>query len=125
MVYPGKTMEQARNDFRDPVTWYYRTIAKYLAPATGAVKGYEEYAKVRDLASRLKFDEIVDGPILACGDVAHCTEKLTTLAREIGFNELLCWTRMGGLDSKKVIGAMELISGEVLPGIRKATTKAA
>ncbi len=125
MVYPAKTMEQARKDFRDPVVWYYRTISKYVAPASGAVKSYEEYAKTRDLAANLQFEDIVDGPIMACGDVDHCIEKLTVLAEGIGFNELLCWTRIGCLESKKVLTAMELISGEVLPALHKVSPGAA
>ncbi len=120
MVYPGKTMEQARADFRGPVTWYYRTIAKYVAPPTGQVKTYEVYAKSRDFAKVVEFDDIVDGPVMVCGDVEHATEKLAALATEFGFNELLCWTRIGGLDNNKVLTAMELLSGEVMPAVRKA-----
>jgi alkanesulfonate monooxygenase SsuD/methylene tetrahydromethanopterin reductase-like flavin-dependent oxidoreductase (luciferase family) len=32
MVYCAETTEQARQDFGDPVLWYYRTIANYVAP---------------------------------------------------------------------------------------------
>jgi hypothetical protein len=41
------------------------------------------------------------------------------------FDEMLCWTRIGGLDSRKVLRSMELMSGEVMPRVRKAVMKLA
>jgi hypothetical protein len=38
---------------------------------------------------------------------------------------MLCWTRIGGLDSRKVLRSMELMSGEVMPRVRKAVMKLA
>ena len=125
MVYPGETMEQARSDFRDPVIWYYRTIAKYVAPPTGEVKTYEVYSKSRDFAQVVEFDDLVDGPVMVCGDTDHCTEKLIGMAREYGFNELLCWTRIGGLDNRKVLSAMAMLASDILPAVRKALPEAA
>ncbi len=126
-VYPGKTMEQARAEFRDPVTWFYRTIAKYVAPpaSESAVASYEAYVESRKVAETVEFEDLVDGPAIVCGDVDHCIEKLSRLTREFGFNELLCWTRIGGLENKKVLAAMELLGGEVLPGVRKEVPEAA
>lgn len=122
MVYPGETMEEAREAFGPRVTWYYRTIAKYVAPPQGqqAVAGYEGYTASRDLASTVEFDDLVDGSSIVCGDVQHCQEKLIALAQEFGFDELLCWTRIGGLENAKVLRAMELMGSEVLPAVRKA-----
>ncbi len=121
-VYAAKTMDQARKDFSGPVTWYYRTIAKYVAPPRGqaAIKGYESYVESRDLAATVEFDDLVDGPGMVCGDAEYCTEKLIELARGFGFDELLCWTRIGGLENRKVLGAMELLGSEIIPAVRKA-----
>lgn len=123
MIYPGRSMEQARADFRGPVTWYYRTFSRHIAPMVGALPGYADYARARDFAAVVDFDALVDTPSLVCGDVEHCTEKLIALGREFGFDELLCWTRMGGLASAKVIAAMELLSGEILPAVRRSLSK--
>jgi len=126
-VYTAKTMDQARKEFADPIIWYYRTISKYVAPPVGqaAVKGYEPYLDARDLAAKVEFADLVDGPGMVCGDPEHCTEKLIALAQEFGFDELLCWTRIGGLENRKVLGAMELLGGEIIPAVRKATGRAA
>jgi len=98
-----------------------------MAPPQGqdAVRSYEEYAKSRDLAASVEFDDLVDGPVMVCGDMDYCTEKLTRLAREFGFNELLCRTRLGGLENRKVLDAMELMSGRIMPAVRKAMPEAA
>lgn len=112
-------------DFADPVIWYYRTIAKYIAPATGHVPGYEMYAKTRDFAAKVDFETLLESSGMICGSVEECTEKLTHVAMEFGFDELLCWTRVGGLDTKKVRNAMESLSGKVLPDMRKASRQAA
>lgn len=119
MVYPAKTMEKAREDFRGPVTWYYQTVAKYLAPPKGAVKGNEAMAKARDAALAFNYDEGVNSSGMVVGDVDHCVEKLSAVAQEFGFDELLCWTRIGGLSPGNVRSAMELLSGEILPRVRK------
>lgn len=123
MVYPGRTREDARATFGPRVTWYYRTIAKYVAPPQGQVdiKGYEGYSKSRDLAAVVNFDDIVDGTSIVCGEPEYCTEKLIKLGTEFGFDELLCWTRIGGLENAKVLSAMELLGTDIIPAVRKAT----
>jgi alkanesulfonate monooxygenase SsuD/methylene tetrahydromethanopterin reductase-like flavin-dependent oxidoreductase (luciferase family) len=59
------------------------------------------------------------------GDVDHCVEKLTKAVRDYGFDELLCWTRIGGLENRKVLRSMELMSGEVMPRVRAEVAKLA
>lgn len=121
MIYPGDSMDQARRDFRDPVLWYYRTIAKYVAPPVDRppVKSYEGYQQVTKMAQEVQFEDLLNSPILVCGDVDYCTHKVIDMAREFGFNEMLCWTRIGGLDQRKVLRAMDLIAGKVIPGVKK------
>ena len=65
------------------------------------------------------FDEVVRSGVLVCGDVEHAVERLCQMSRQYGFSELLCWSRMGGLETKKVQRAMELISGKVIPAVKK------
>jgi hypothetical protein len=62
---------------------------------------------------------------MVCGDVDHCVEKLSLLVVEYGFDELLCWTRIGGMENRKVLHSMELMSGEVMPRVRRLTALAA
>lgn len=126
-VYVGDTMDGALKDYEGPVTWYYRTVAKYLAPPSGQspVKSYEMYAKSRHSAETSEFADLVKSPLMVCGDVEAATEKLASVANEYGFNELLCWTRIGGMENRKVLRSMELMSGRVMPQVRKLTQLAA
>jgi hypothetical protein len=50
---------------------------------------------------------------------------LSALIEDYGFNELLCWTRIGGLETRKVLRSMELMSGLVMPRVRRATERLA
>jgi natural product biosynthesis luciferase-like monooxygenase protein len=126
-TYTGTTMDGARRDYAGPCTWYYGTIAKYVAPPPDhpAVKSYELYAGARGLAETLDFERLANSPLMVVGDVDHCVEKLTKAVRDYGFDELLCWTRIGGLENRKVLRSMELMSGEVMPRVRAEVAKLA
>jgi alkanesulfonate monooxygenase SsuD/methylene tetrahydromethanopterin reductase-like flavin-dependent oxidoreductase (luciferase family) len=126
-TYTGDTMDGARKDYSGPCTWYYRTIAKYVAPPAGQapVKSYELYAGARNLAESLDFERLANSPLMVCGDVDHCVEKLAKIIRNYGFDEMLCWTRIGGLENRKVPRSMELMSGEVMPRVRKEALRMA
>jgi alkanesulfonate monooxygenase SsuD/methylene tetrahydromethanopterin reductase-like flavin-dependent oxidoreductase (luciferase family) len=126
MVYVADTMEQAREDFRDPVMWYYHTISKYVAPPVGtpAVKGYEMYAKTRDLTATARWEDFLARKAVICGPADDVAEELAQIQQTYGFTDLLCWTRLGGLDHRKVIRSMDLMSTKVFPRLRGLTPPA-
>jgi alkanesulfonate monooxygenase SsuD/methylene tetrahydromethanopterin reductase-like flavin-dependent oxidoreductase (luciferase family) len=117
MVYCAETTQQAQKEFAEAVLWYYRTISKYIAPPAGQepVKTYEVYAKTRDLAASVSWDQLLEAGAVICGDRDHCIEKITELQDRLGMTELLCWTRLGGLDSRKVMKSMDLMQKHVIP----------
>jgi natural product biosynthesis luciferase-like monooxygenase protein len=127
MVYCGETTEQARKEFADPVLWYYRTIAKYVAPPASdePVLTYEIYAKTRDLAATISWEQLLEAGAVICGDRDHCIEQITKLYQQFDFNQLLCWTRLGGFDTGKVLRSMERMQKYVMPHFRGAEQKAA
>lgn len=120
MVYVAETMEKAREEFRDAVIWYYRTIAKYVAPKQGeeAIKSYEMYTSFRDLASTVSWEALLEREAVVCGEPDYVAEKLEELQQVYGFTDLLCWTRLGGLDHRKVLKSMELMQDKVMPKLR-------
>jgi alkanesulfonate monooxygenase SsuD/methylene tetrahydromethanopterin reductase-like flavin-dependent oxidoreductase (luciferase family) len=120
MVYVADTLEQARAEFAEPVIWYYRTIAKYVAPPRGQapVRSYEMYAKTRDLAATASWEEFLARKAVICGDPDTVVEALATAQQTYGFTDLLCWTRLGGLDHRKVLRSMDLMSTKVFPHLR-------
>jgi natural product biosynthesis luciferase-like monooxygenase protein len=120
MVYVAETFEQAQADFAQPVTWYYRTIARFVAPPKGRapVRGYEMYAKTRDLAATATWEDFLARKAVICGDPDTVMEELTKAQQVYGFTDLLCWTRLGGLDHRKVLASMDLMSTKVFPRLR-------
>jgi len=127
MVYCADSVEQARKEFEQPVLWYYRTISKYVAPPAGhePVKGYELYAKTRDLAANISWQQLLDAGAVICGNADHCVEEISKISARYGFTEFLCWTRLGGLDHRKVMHSMELMQNKVFPHFRKPEKRAA
>jgi alkanesulfonate monooxygenase SsuD/methylene tetrahydromethanopterin reductase-like flavin-dependent oxidoreductase (luciferase family) len=123
MVYVAATMEQAIADFRDPVVWYYRTISKYVAPPRGqaAVKSYEMYTKTRDLTATASWEDFLARKAVICGPPDYVVEELAKAQQTYGFTDLLCWTRLGGLDHRKVLRSMDLMGTKVFPQLRPLT----
>lgn len=120
MVYVADTREQALADFRDPVMWYFRTISKYVSPPAGvpAVRGYEMYTKTRDLTATAKWEDFLARKAVICGPPDYVAEELAQAQQKYGFTDLLCWTRLGGLDHQKVLRSMDLMSTKVFPHLR-------
>ncbi|MGO9263927.1 MAG: LLM class flavin-dependent oxidoreductase [Candidatus Binataceae bacterium] len=127
MIYCGETTKQARRDFADRVIWYYRTISKYIAPPAGQepVKGYELYAKTRELAANINWEQLLEAGAVICGDRDHCIDEIKKMEQRYGFTQLLCWTRLGGLDHTKVLRSMELMQKYVIPHFKDPTRQAA
>lgn len=127
MVYVADSGEQAARDFADPVIWYYRTFAKYIAPPPGQppVKTYEPYVGVRDMAAQVTWEQLQMSGAVVCGSPQECVERIRQLHDMFGFTTLLCWTRLGGLDHRKVIRSMELMQRHVMPALRDLRPRAA
>jgi natural product biosynthesis luciferase-like monooxygenase protein len=120
MVYCADTTEQARQDFGGPVLWYFRTMEKYVAAQAGKpIEGYEEYEKVRRYAHTVDWDELLQSRALVCGNPAHCVKQIEEMREQYGFTQLICWTRLAGLDHRKVLRSMELFGTHVLPHFRR------
>lgn len=120
MVYVAPSMEEARAEFADPVVWYFRTIAKYVAPPAGQapIASYEMYTKTRDLAATASWDDLLARKAVICGDPDYVAEQLARAQEIYGFTDLLCWTRLGGLAQDKVLRSMDLMSTKVFPRLR-------
>ena len=120
MVYVGKTQEEARRDFAEPVIWYFRTFGKYVAPKLGqpAVESYEWYTQIRDLASTVEWNTLLEHGAVVCGEADYVGERIAKIRDEIGIDHFLCWTRLGGMPEDKVMGHMERMRDSVMPKLR-------
>jgi natural product biosynthesis luciferase-like monooxygenase protein len=125
MVYCAESTEQARQEFGGPVLWYYRNIANYVAPpaAQEPPKGYEAYPGIRYAARTVQWDELLSTGALVCGNPESCIQQIENLQSKYGFTQMLCWTRLAGLDNRKVLRSMELMQRHVIPHFKRTTGK--
>jgi luciferase family oxidoreductase group 1 len=121
MVYCAETTERARQDFGGPALWYYRTIANYVAPRPGepTVEGYEPYVYTRSAARTVQWDELLERGAVICGNPEECVNQIEEMQKNYGFDQILCWTRLAGLEHRKVLRSMELLQRDVIPHFRK------
>jgi alkanesulfonate monooxygenase SsuD/methylene tetrahydromethanopterin reductase-like flavin-dependent oxidoreductase (luciferase family) len=66
-------------------------------------------------AHTVDWDELLQTRALVCGNPAHCIKQIKEMREQYGFTQLICWTRLAGLDHRKVLRSMELFSRHVLP----------
>jgi alkanesulfonate monooxygenase SsuD/methylene tetrahydromethanopterin reductase-like flavin-dependent oxidoreductase (luciferase family) len=123
MVYCADSAEQARQDFGGPVLWYYRNVANYVAPprADQSTPGYEAYGGMRYTARTVQWDELLSSGALVCGNPESCIRQIEELQRKYGFTQMICWTRLAGLDHRKVLRSMELMQRHVIPHFKRQT----
>lgn len=119
LVYVADTMERARREYKEAVEWYFHTISKYVAKEGAApVKSYEIYSDFQRIAKAIDFDLLTAGKYVIAGPPDHVIEELTKAQEVYGMTELLCWTRLGGLDNDKVLRSMQLMGDKVIPRLR-------
>ena len=108
-------------EFHDPVMWYMRTIGKYVAPPEGKapIRTYESYADFRNVLETVTWENLLRTDSVVCGSPDHVAERLHEFQQIYGFSEVLCWTRLGGLDNRKVLRCMELMEQKVIPHLRE------
>ncbi len=119
MVYVAETKEKAEAEYREVCQWYFNTVAKYLSTeGDKPIKTYEAYHNLRDVAASADFDMLREAGFVVCGSPDQVVEELTQAQQGYAMTELLCWTRLGGLDNNKVLKSMELMRDRVFPHLR-------
>ena len=113
--------------------WYYRTFTRMI-PAREYPEAEGYYRNLH--ASMTAFIGAYDGKDMSfsdavenspfnhgflIGDPAYVRAKLRRLLEMYGgLTEVLCWTRLGGLDHGKVMRSMELFKSRVIDPMREA-----
>lgn len=125
MVYCAETTERARQDFGEPVLGYFRMMERYIPrhSAEEPLEGYQEYEKIRRFARTLYWEELLQTRALVCGNPDACIKQIEEMRNQHGFTQLICWTRLAGLEHGKVLRSMELLGRHVLPYFRRQSGK--
>ncbi|MBV1960568.1 MAG: LLM class flavin-dependent oxidoreductase [Immundisolibacteraceae bacterium] len=119
-MYCGETTDQAREQFAEPVTWFFQNLGKVIAPKVGQpeIKGYEGYQSVRDMLTTIEWDQLLAHGAVLCGDPDYMVEQMQTLKQNYGVNHVLGWTRVGGISADLVASHMERMQKRVMPQLR-------
>jgi len=121
MVYCSDSIQEARQAFAGPVLWYYRSIASLVAPPRGQppAEGYEDYPGIREAARTVQWDELLASGAVICGNPESCIRQIEALQTKYNFTQILCWTRLSGLEHRKVLRSMELMQRHVIPHFKR------
>jgi luciferase family oxidoreductase group 1 len=125
MVYCCESPEQARRDFGAAALFYYRNVANLVAPPLSqpVLEGYDTYPSIRKAMKRVQWDELLSSGTLICGNPASCIRQIEDLQAKYGFTQILCWTRLSGLENRKVLRSMELMQKHVIPHFKRPSYK--
>lgn len=121
MTYVADTTQQALDEFEEGVMWYMKTFQKYVAPPKGQdpIPSFEMYAQIRDLLDYAEWDRLLAAGAVVCGSPDEVIDRIGQFSDTCGITEYLAWTRIGGLDQKKVMHSDELMASKVIPQLRK------
>jgi alkanesulfonate monooxygenase SsuD/methylene tetrahydromethanopterin reductase-like flavin-dependent oxidoreductase (luciferase family) len=82
-------------------------------------KGYEAYPGIRSTARTVQWDDLLSKGALVCGNPESCIRQIENMQSKYGFTEMLCWTRLAGLENRKVLRSMELMQRHVIPHFKR------
>ena len=120
-VYVADTMEQARDEFRGPWTWFNGEAGRQNAPEPGSVQATDpRYQRNRTVS----FDEREQAGSLLVGDPDHVIRKLEEMQKTWNLTNLILWTRVGGLSTEKILHSMELTSKYIIPHFKEPAVRA-
>ena len=132
-VFVDEDGDRALAEFEEPCMWYFRTFTGLIPPNKYPSGDY--YASLHGLltstlqaydAGEVTFEWMVrESPFkhaFLVGDPAYVSQKLRGLLEMYsGLSDVLCWTRLGGLDHKKVMASMECFVEKVVNPLREET----
>lgn len=126
-VYVDDDRERALREFAEPCMTYFRAFTKMI-PASKFPANETYYISLHELLANtigaydrgeITFEWIVTkSPFqhaFLVGDPPYVADKLNRLVSMYGgLSDVLCWTRLGGLDHKKVMRSMQTFTDKVL-----------
>jgi len=130
-TYLDEDYERALADFEEPCMWYFRNLVQLIPKeASGDEDGYyrnlgqilrttlKSY-EGGEMSFRWMVEQSPFSQAFLVGDAAHVRPKLARLMRDYeGLTDILCWTRLGGLDHNMVMRSMSLFVDQVIKPLR-------
>jgi luciferase family oxidoreductase group 1 len=115
MIYVADTTKRAMEEFGTAWERFHMVTQQQNAARTGEISAQETEKYRRAIGS--VDDASTRGNIVA-GDPDYVIKKLKAMQASWNLDELILWTRVGGLDKDRVLHSMELFSKHVMPEFR-------
>ena len=121
-LYVGESTEQAREDCRESLLWYFRTLlASLIAPPPEIAPPDQDdsiYQQLQQKFSTISYEEILENHSVI-GDPDYVTDRLKWIQDHTGIEHFMGWTRMGRLTSQQVCRSLKMFSEHVMPEFKK------
>jgi alkanesulfonate monooxygenase SsuD/methylene tetrahydromethanopterin reductase-like flavin-dependent oxidoreductase (luciferase family) len=97
-----------------------KVLSKSADSSLGAspVPSYEFYTALRN-APNANWEAIRGSGAAIWGTPERCIERIAELERRYGSTTLLCWTRVGSIDDRKIRDSMGRMQQQVIPYFKR------
>jgi len=115
IIHVADSAQQARDDLREPIRWFFRTQADLIADADGVPpEQYAFYRRVRENLLSLSEDKALDHAAI-CGDPEEVADKLREHREVLGVEYVMGAFNRGGVPSDRILRSMRLFGEKVIP----------
>lgn len=121
-LYVAETTEKAREECRDQLMWYFRTLlAEVIAPPAEITPAdqMDFYQGLKQKFLSISFDEILAEHAIV-GDPDFVTDRIKWIQEHTGLQHFMGWTRIGDLAPERVCKSLRMFSEYVMPEFKKS-----
>jgi alkanesulfonate monooxygenase SsuD/methylene tetrahydromethanopterin reductase-like flavin-dependent oxidoreductase (luciferase family) len=115
IVHVAESRQQAREDVREPIRWFFRTQADLIADAEGVPPDqYRFYRRVRENLLALSDEQALEEAAIL-GDPEEVVDKIRAHHEALGITYFMCSFSRGGVPHDRVLKSMRLFGEKVIP----------
>ncbi len=103
-VHVARTTEKAIAEYKRGLMWYMEAVANR------AMFGFAR--------EQQPYEYYVEHKAVVLGSPEKVTEELAEYCALTGINNIICWFNLGGQPHAQVLSALEMFSGDVMPGLQ-------
>ena len=118
IIHVAETSREARENLKEPISWFYHTQAGLISDPTGAPpEQYKFYRRVRENLLSMTEEKALDQAAIA-GDAEEVADKIRMHREALEVTHFMGAFSRGGLAHDKVIRSMRLFAEKVIPKVR-------